>query len=164
MCYRTGKYTVCRARPCIIQPGNFTGWGSEGVKICGVYSLPGVTVTAHTCQFSAPGWHYLRHGYGVGLLDKGGSIVSLVSPDASQLTVVIETMVSVESLVSPDASQLTVVIETMVSVESLVSPDASQLTVVIETMVSVESLVSPDASQLTVVIETMVSIKSHIMS
>ena len=29
MCYRTGKYTVCR---CIFQPGNFTGWGSEGVN------------------------------------------------------------------------------------------------------------------------------------
>jgi len=34
MCYRAGKYTVCgAARPCIFQPGNFTGWGSEGVKI-----------------------------------------------------------------------------------------------------------------------------------
>ena len=32
-CYSTGKYTVClQARPCIIQPGNFTGCGSEGVK------------------------------------------------------------------------------------------------------------------------------------
>ncbi|KAK7508504.1 hypothetical protein BaRGS_00000070 [Batillaria attramentaria] len=47
---------------------------------------------AHTCQFSAPGWSYLRHGYGVGKLDGGGSIVSLVSPGASDLTIVIETM------------------------------------------------------------------------
>ena len=31
-CYRTGKYTVSQARPCIIQPGNVTGWDSEGVK------------------------------------------------------------------------------------------------------------------------------------
>ena len=31
-CYRTGKYTVFEVRPCIFQPGNFTGWGSEGVK------------------------------------------------------------------------------------------------------------------------------------
>ena len=133
------KIDCLQALPCIFQPGHFTGCGREGVKICGVYSLPGVTVTAHTCQFSAPGWHYLRHGYGVGLLDKGGSIVSLVSPDASQLTVVIETMVSVESLVSPNASQLTVVIETMMSIETLVIPDSSQLTVVIETMVSIKS-------------------------
>ena len=34
MCYRTGKYTAFEARPCIFQPGNFTGWGSEGVKVC----------------------------------------------------------------------------------------------------------------------------------
>ncbi|KAK7109521.1 hypothetical protein V1264_013550 [Littorina saxatilis] len=51
-----------------------------------------IWVSAHTCQFTAPGWHYMRHGYGVGHLEKGGSIVSLVSPDVSQLTVVIETM------------------------------------------------------------------------
>ena len=31
-CYRTGKYTVFVVHPCIFQPGNFTGWGSEGVK------------------------------------------------------------------------------------------------------------------------------------
>ena len=23
-----------QARPCIFQPGNFTGWGSEAVKMC----------------------------------------------------------------------------------------------------------------------------------
>ena len=33
MCYRPGKYTVCRrVGPCIFQPGNFTGWSSEVVK------------------------------------------------------------------------------------------------------------------------------------
>ena len=32
MCYRTGKYTVSQVRPCIFQPGNFTGRGGEGVK------------------------------------------------------------------------------------------------------------------------------------
>ena len=31
MCYRTGN-TRLPARPVIIQPGNCTGWGSEGVK------------------------------------------------------------------------------------------------------------------------------------
>lgn len=109
-------------------------------------------VTAHTCQFSAPGWHYLRHGYGVGLLDKGGSIVSLVSPDASQLTVVIETMVSVVSLVSHDVSQqLTVVIETMVNIVSPVCPVVSHHTVVTEPLVSVMSFASLDASQTNVV-------------
>ena len=31
-CYGTPKYTVCRC-PCIIQHWNFTGWGSEEVKL-----------------------------------------------------------------------------------------------------------------------------------
>ncbi|XP_076470958.1 galactocerebrosidase-like [Babylonia areolata] len=51
-----------------------------------------VWVTAHTCQFTSPGWLYLRHGYGVGRLEKGGSIVTLTTLDASHLTFVIETM------------------------------------------------------------------------
>ena len=34
--YRTGKYTLCRARPCSFQPGNFTVWGVlEWVKVAG---------------------------------------------------------------------------------------------------------------------------------
>ena len=28
------KIYCSQARPCIFQPGNFTGWGSEGVKLC----------------------------------------------------------------------------------------------------------------------------------
>ena len=31
-CYRTGKCTVCRCVHTLSQPGNFTGWGSEGVN------------------------------------------------------------------------------------------------------------------------------------
>ena len=30
--YRTRKYTFFLTHPCIIQPGKFTGWSSEGVK------------------------------------------------------------------------------------------------------------------------------------
>ena len=33
MCYWPGKCTVFKAGPCIFQPGNFTGWGSNGVNI-----------------------------------------------------------------------------------------------------------------------------------
>ena len=33
MCYRTEQYTVLQVRLCIFHPGNFTGWGSEGVNV-----------------------------------------------------------------------------------------------------------------------------------
>ncbi|XP_067657033.1 galactocerebrosidase-like [Haliotis asinina] len=51
-----------------------------------------IWMSAHTTQFTKIGWTYLKHGSGVGLLDKGGSYVSLVSPDGKDLSVVIETM------------------------------------------------------------------------
>lgn len=52
-----------------------------------------IWVTAHTTQFAQPGWIYLNHTTGgVGRLEKGGSYVSLVSPDKKDLTIVFETM------------------------------------------------------------------------
>lgn len=48
---------------------------------------------AHTTQFTEIGWNYLTHNSGVGLLDYGGSYVSLLSPDRKNFTMVIETMV-----------------------------------------------------------------------
>ncbi|KAF5403006.1 galactocerebrosidase precursor [Paragonimus heterotremus] len=65
----------------------------------GHYTVNGpVWVTAHTTHFTQPGWTYLKHGTGVGHLPNGGSYVSLVSPDKSQLTIVIETMTHDHSL------------------------------------------------------------------
>lgn len=51
-----------------------------------------IWVTAHTTQFVSIGWKYLSHGNGVGMLPKGGSIVSLTNEAKDQLTIVIETM------------------------------------------------------------------------
>ncbi|ESO98297.1 hypothetical protein LOTGIDRAFT_159095 [Lottia gigantea] len=57
-----------------------------------------IWIAAHTTQFTEVGWTYLRHSYGVGLLNSGGSYVSLTSPDRKELTIVIETMSRVHSI------------------------------------------------------------------
>ncbi|UJR18596.1 hypothetical protein I4U23_005503 [Adineta vaga] len=49
-------------------------------------------VSAHWGQFTKAGWSFLKHGSGVGLLDNGGSYVSLTDPTGQQLTIIIETM------------------------------------------------------------------------
>ncbi|BFY98227.1 hypothetical protein BsWGS_01267 [Bradybaena similaris] len=51
-----------------------------------------IWMSAHTTQLTEIGWRYLPHNHGVGMLNKGGSYVSLVSPDLSHLTIVIEAM------------------------------------------------------------------------
>ena len=56
--------------------------------------LLAVSLPAHTTQFTEVGWTYLQHGAGVGFLEGGGSFVALVSPDKKDLTIIVETMVS----------------------------------------------------------------------
>ncbi|XP_064604089.1 galactocerebrosidase-like isoform X2 [Liolophura sinensis] len=51
-----------------------------------------IWVSAHTTQFTQPGWRYLPHGNGVGKLASGGSYVSLTNISQQSLTIVIETM------------------------------------------------------------------------
>ena len=51
---------------------------------------PTLWATAHTTQFTQPGWRYLAKGRGSGILSGGGTFVSLVSA-AKELTLVVET-------------------------------------------------------------------------
>ena len=77
-----------------VQPwsGHYSG-GDGGGPPSAAPSLDGpLWTTAHTTQFTRPGWRYLLTGSGSGLLPGGGgSFVTLVPPaDLSALTIVIE--------------------------------------------------------------------------
>lgn len=51
-----------------------------------------IWAAAHWTQFTQPGWFFLQHGSGVGLLDNGGSYVALTDSTGQQLTIIVETM------------------------------------------------------------------------
>jgi len=53
-----------------------------------------IWVSAHTTQFTKPGWIYLAHGSGTDHLPNGGSYVTLVPPNnaAGDFSLIIETM------------------------------------------------------------------------
>ncbi|XP_060570586.1 galactocerebrosidase-like isoform X2 [Ruditapes philippinarum] len=81
----------------------------------GHYSVDStIWMTAHTAQFTEPGWIYLSHHSGVGHLVGGGSYVALTSPDKTQLTIVIETIDYADSKCLHEAlPQYTVVNQTI---------------------------------------------------
>jgi len=54
---------------------------------------PPVWATAHTSQFTEPGWQYLpAGGNGAGLLPGGGTYVTIVSPEVEDFSIVLETL------------------------------------------------------------------------
>ena len=73
-------------------------WSGTGVMRAvepwsGFYQVGQVLWTAaHWGQFTESGWFFLEHGSGVGLLENGGSYVTLTDPAGQQLTMIVETM------------------------------------------------------------------------
>ena len=54
------------------------------------YVAPAIWATAHTTQFAAPGWNYLEGGASE-LLPGGGSVVTLVSTNQTDYSIIVET-------------------------------------------------------------------------
>ncbi|XP_065830244.1 galactocerebrosidase-like [Oscarella lobularis] len=68
-----------------------------------------IWMTAHTTQFTSPGWSYLLHGSGVGELVGGGTYVTLKSSTTNDFTLVIETMTHDHSIcIRPKLAPFTV--------------------------------------------------------
>ena len=55
-------------------------------------SYPHPRAIAHTTQFAPVGWRYAQHYKGVQMLSGGGSLVTRVSPDKKDFSIVIEKM------------------------------------------------------------------------
>ena len=56
--------------------------------------IPTLTSIVLRTQFADPGWRYTQHTQGVTLLGKGGSMVTRVSPDFKDFSIVLEKMSS----------------------------------------------------------------------
>jgi galactosylceramidase len=54
--------------------------------------MPPVWATAHTTQFTEPGWQYLPVGAGAGNLPEGGTFVTIASPDLKEFSIILETL------------------------------------------------------------------------
>lgn len=77
---------------------DYLPWARCGVAVAntpwsGAYEITSPTwALAHTTQFAPIGWRYASHAGGVGLLSKGGSYVTRVSPDKKDISIVVEKM------------------------------------------------------------------------
>lgn len=74
-------------------PWTNCGLGTANTPWSGHYDIQKpLWALAHTTQFSEAGWKYLRHDSGVGLLPRGGSYVTRMSPDGKEWSMVVEKM------------------------------------------------------------------------
>lgn len=82
---------------------DYLPWARCGVAIAnkpwnGHYEIVSPLWTlAHTSQFAPIGWRYAAHGKGVTTLANGGSLVTRISPDKKDFSVVVEKMDSTDS-------------------------------------------------------------------
>ena len=82
---------------------DYLPWSRCGVAVAntpwsGAYEITSpLWALAHTSQFAPVGWRYAAHGSGVTTLEKGGSMVTRLSPDGADFSVVLEKMDSKNS-------------------------------------------------------------------
>ena len=82
---------------------DYLPWSRCGVAVAnqpwsGAYEITSPTwALAHTTQFSDPGWRYTLHDNGVTMLSSGGSVVTRLSPNASDFSIVVEKMTTKNS-------------------------------------------------------------------
>jgi len=82
---------------------DYLPWARDGVAVAnqpwsGAFEITSPTWSlAHTSQFAPVGWRYAAHGSGVYMLKNAGSLVTRVSPDMKDFSVVIEKMSSANS-------------------------------------------------------------------
>eukprot|EP00756_Hemistasia_phaeocysticola_P015187 Hpha_TRINITY_DN15391_c5_g2::TRINITY_DN15391_c5_g2_i1::g.90879::m.90879/K01202/GALC; galactosylceramidase len=83
---------------------DYLPWARCGVAVAnkpwnGHYEITSPTwALAHTSQFAPIGWRFAAHGAGVTTLEHGGSLVTRISPDKKDFSVVIEKMDSSNSV------------------------------------------------------------------
>eukprot|EP00036_Acanthoecidae_sp_10tr_P021481 CAMPEP_0206318684 /NCGR_PEP_ID=MMETSP0106_2-20121207/17335_1 /ASSEMBLY_ACC=CAM_ASM_000206 /TAXON_ID=81532 /ORGANISM="Acanthoeca-like sp., Strain 10tr" /LENGTH=746 /DNA_ID=CAMNT_0053750429 /DNA_START=12 /DNA_END=2252 /DNA_ORIENTATION=+ len=98
--YVTGCHTATFQWHLISSFYDYLPWSRCGVAVAnrpwdGSYEITSPTwALAHTTQFADPGWRYTMHDSGVTLLENGGSLVTRVSPDLADVSMVIEKMSS----------------------------------------------------------------------
>jgi len=96
--YITGCHTATFQWHLVSSFYDYLPWKRCGVAVANrpwdqSYEITSPTwALAHTTQFAPIGWRYASHAGGVGLLSKGGSYVTRISPDKKDISIVVEKM------------------------------------------------------------------------